>query len=233
MTALRVKKARASALLVALAFAALGAGCGAADTADLANGKRLYTGEGRCAQCHALGRAGSGANIGPNLDAAFGPARRDGLGENTVAGIVRQQIDNVRRGSVMPADLVTGQDARDVAAYVASAAGVPGEDAGGGGTPAGGSDPGRRLFSEAGCGSCHALYDAGTSANVGPSLNTLGPSARSMNPANPDAYVRESIERPEAYVVKGYPPGVMPAYRGKLSPAEIDTLVAYLNKNGG
>jgi mono/diheme cytochrome c family protein len=36
-----------------------------------------------------------------------------------VAGVVRQQIENVRRGSAMPADLVTGQDARDVAAYVA------------------------------------------------------------------------------------------------------------------
>ena len=228
-----MKRSRAAALLTALAFAALGAGCGTQQTPDLANGKRLFTGEGRCAQCHVLGRAGSGANIGPNLDEAFGPSRRDGLGEGTVAGVVRQQIDNVRRGSVMPPDLVTGQDARDVAAYVASAAGVSGEDPGGGGPPAGGSDPGRRLFTESGCGSCHALYDAGTSANVGPSLNTLGPSARSLNPSNPDDYVRESIENPEAYVVKGYPSGVMPAYKGKLSRAEIDTLVTYLNDNGG
>ncbi len=228
-----MKTTRAAALLAALALAALGAGCGTQEPADLANGKRLYTGEGRCAQCHVLGRAGSDSDIGPNLDAAFGPSRRDGLGEDTVAGVVRQQIENVRRGSVMPPDLVTGQDARDVAAYVASAAGVPGEDAGGGGAPAGGNDPGRRIFVEAGCGSCHALYDAGTSANVGPSLNTLGPSARSINPAAPDDYVRESIEKPEAYVVKGYPSGVMPAYKGKLSRAEIDTLVAYLNKTGG
>lgn len=46
-------------------------------------------------------------------------ARPRGLGRGTVAGVVRQQIENVRRGSAMPADLVTGQDARDVAAYVA------------------------------------------------------------------------------------------------------------------
>src|SRR3712207_8473170 len=52
----------------------------------------------------------------PNLDEAFGPSRRDGLGEGTVEGVVHQQIANVRRNSSMPADLVTGKDARDVAA---------------------------------------------------------------------------------------------------------------------
>jgi len=216
-----------------MVLAMVGVGCGAQETPDLGHGKRLFTGEGRCAQCHTLARAGAGGTIGPNLDHAFAPARRDGLGESTVMGVVREQIDIPRRDSAMPADLVTGNDASDVAAYVASAAGAPGEDPGGDGTPGRGSNPARTLFLESGCGSCHALTDAGTSANVGPSLNTLGPSARSLNPKRPDDYVRQSIENPQAYVVKGYPPGVMPAFKGKLSPAEINTLVAYLHKTGG
>jgi plastocyanin len=54
----------------------------------------------------------------------------DGLGRSTIEGVVRRQIANVRRGSIMPKDLVKGDDARDVAAYVALVAGVPGKDTG-------------------------------------------------------------------------------------------------------
>ncbi len=68
--------------------------------------------------------------MGPDLDEAFRYAREDGLGEQTVEGVVLRQIANVRRGSVMPANLVEGDDARDVAAYVAAVAGQPGEDTG-------------------------------------------------------------------------------------------------------
>lgn len=116
---------------VALAFVALvAAGCGREEPADLANGKELFIGEGQCGSCHALDRAGTGSTVGPDLDAAFGPSRRVGMGEETVEGIVLRQIQHPLRGSMMPADLVTGDDARDVAAYVAQAAGMPGEDPG-------------------------------------------------------------------------------------------------------
>jgi len=94
----------------------------------MVNGKTLYA--ENCQRCHALERAGGGANIGPDLDEAFRYAREDGLGERTVEGVVLRQIENVRRNSIMPADLVTGDDARDVAAYVAAVAGQPGEDTG-------------------------------------------------------------------------------------------------------
>ena len=91
-------------------------------------GKTLFT--QKCGSCHVLDRAGTKGVQGPNLDDAFGPARSKGLGEETVAGVVHQQIAFVRRNSTMPKDLVTGQGARDVAAYVAAAAGQPGKDAG-------------------------------------------------------------------------------------------------------
>jgi plastocyanin len=43
---------------------------------------------------------------------------------------VRRQIENVRRGSLMPKNLVEGADAQDVAAYVGRVAGQPGQDPG-------------------------------------------------------------------------------------------------------
>ena len=43
---------------------------------------------------------------------------------------MHDQIPHPRRGSIMPKNLVTGDDARDVAAYVALVAGAPGKDSG-------------------------------------------------------------------------------------------------------
>lgn len=111
----------------ALAVLALPA-CGREETPDLVNGKELFI--ANCSSCHALARAGGGGTQGPDLDAAFAQARRDGMNEETVEGVVRRQIATPLRNSIMPADLVTGDDARDVAAYVAAVAGQPGEDTG-------------------------------------------------------------------------------------------------------
>ena len=116
----------AAALLLALSAS----GCGREKEADPINGKALFVGKGTCGSCHVLSRAGTKGNRGPNLDEAFGPARSAGLGNRTVEGVVKQQIALVRRNSTMPKDLVTGEDARDVAAYVAQVAGQPGKDQG-------------------------------------------------------------------------------------------------------
>ena len=118
----------ALALLVALAVA----GCGerTANDADLVNGKKLFIGKGTCGSCHTLQRAGTKGNQGPNLDEAFANARENGFGQSGIEGVVRNQINTPRRGSIMKADLVTGDDRRDVAAYVAKVAGKGGEDTG-------------------------------------------------------------------------------------------------------
>ena len=68
----------------ALALAA--AGCGNTDEPDLVNGKDLFVAEVRLLP--RARRAGTKGAQGPNLDEAFGPARRDGLGEGTVEGVV-------------------------------------------------------------------------------------------------------------------------------------------------
>jgi plastocyanin len=112
--------------------AALAVGCGATqqDEADLVNGKRLFIGEGTCGTCHTLARAGTQATQGPDLDEAFRNARENGFGESVIYGVVVEQIAHPRRGSIMSPDLVKGDDARDVAAYVAEVAADGGEDSG-------------------------------------------------------------------------------------------------------
>ena len=120
----------ATSLLVTLVVAAAAlslAACGR-DEADLSNGKALFVEE--CGSCHVLGRAGTAGPTGPDLDAAFRSALADGMNRETVEGIVHRQILNPRKNSVMPAELVKGDDARDVAAYVGYAAARMGEDEG-------------------------------------------------------------------------------------------------------
>src|SRR5829696_458091 len=110
-----------SAAGAAIALVLAVAGCGTAPAeggdADLVNGKRLFIGEGTCGGCHTLARAQTTQTAGPNLDDAFRAAREEGMGESVIEGVVYEQIKYPRRASIMKPDLVTGKDARDVAAY--------------------------------------------------------------------------------------------------------------------
>jgi mono/diheme cytochrome c family protein len=113
-------------LLVGAAL--LAAGCGGESVSGMeganeANGKQLFAGDGRCGSCHTLADAGTVSQVGPDLDQAFAYSCRQGFDESTFFAVVRDQIDIPGRNSQMPPDLVTGQDAVDVAAYVASVAG--------------------------------------------------------------------------------------------------------------
>jgi mono/diheme cytochrome c family protein len=112
---------------VAALVAVAASGCGREDP-DLVTGKELFV--EKCGACHTLARAGTSGVVGPDLDQAFGPARRQGLGEGTFEGVVLDQIATPLRNGEMPPKLVTGEDAEDVSAYVAAVAGVPGEDQG-------------------------------------------------------------------------------------------------------
>ena len=121
---------RRAALLAALVpLAGLVAACdGSPDIAgaDLENGKAKFAQS--CAACHTLQDAGtpppalSNLAAGPNLDDAFRGSRQQGFKESQFAGVVRQWIE--RPQFPMPANLVTGEDAEDVAAYVARVAGT-------------------------------------------------------------------------------------------------------------
>src|SRR5215212_4250612 len=116
----------AGAAVSAAAVAAF-SGCDLQEDAETDRGQQLFV--QTCGSCHALTAAGTSANIGPDLDFAFKAARASGMDQDTIEGVVENQIENPRPSSpdntqtYMPANLLEGEDAKDVAAYVASVAG--------------------------------------------------------------------------------------------------------------
>ncbi|MDQ3850693.1 MAG: plastocyanin/azurin family copper-binding protein [Actinomycetota bacterium] len=126
-------------LLLAAAGLALGVGlvaCGSdgpPKNADLVAGKKKFV--QKCGSCHALKRANTSGKQGPDLDAAFAQSLSAGFGRSSVRGAVRHQILYPARIAkatdvAMPAKIVTGKDADNVAAYVADVVARPGKDAG-------------------------------------------------------------------------------------------------------
>ncbi|HEV7399685.1 MAG TPA: cytochrome c [Solirubrobacterales bacterium] len=207
-------------VLAALAAIALPAsGCGTSN-ADTARGRVLFI--QKCGVCHTMAEAGTTAQIGPNLDDAFGAAREAGEGGDTVEGIVKAQVEYPRPSNAdpavsMPADVVTGQDLEDVAAYVGLYAGVPGAA-----PPKVPGGPGAQVFANNGCGGCHTLAAAKSGGVTGPNLDEV-------LPGQTPAMVEESIVDPNAQIAKGYPANVMPQnFKTIIEPQEIEQLVEYL-----
>jgi cbb3-type cytochrome c oxidase subunit III len=197
---------RGCAAALAVVAVLLTTACGTGGIAkggDQTRGQQLF--QQKCGGCHTLAAAGSNGTIGPNLDDAFSSDRKQGFKSETIEQIVRQQI--ALAGGKMPANLVKGSDADAVAAYVAAVAGVPGK---GGGAPTSGKD----IF-VANCGSCHTLKNAGTSGNVGPNLDDLKP----------------ALARVVRQVTNGG--AVMPAFKGKLTPAQIQAVAKYVSSVAG
>ena len=222
--------------LVATVLLAAGCGTGGVASAgqrpDLQNGQTLFT--QNCAACHTLAAAGTSGTIGPNLDDAFAASREAGYADSSIENVV---LDQIRLGSgqvasyttskyfiehclppgsakcygtPMPANIVTGQDAIDVAAYVASVAGVGGYTT----SPASLGTNGQAIFKSE-CGGCHTLAAAGTTGTVGPNLDQLKPA---------DAVVVHQVTNGG---------GVMPAFKGKLSPAQIQAVAKYVSSSAG
>jgi cytochrome c2 len=222
-----VSLARNTVLALAAAAVALSlAACGRSEN-DLANGKALFT--ERCGSCHVLGRAGTQGKTGPDLDTSFRSALASGMDRETVEGIVHDQIANPRNSSSMPAGLAKGQDARDIAAYVAFATARTGEDEGAlAQAGLAGATTGEQIFTAAGCGACHVLGKANATGNIGPSLDELAQVAGDRTDAAAEEYVTEAILDPDAFTVEGFQAGVMPAYEGRLSEKQVQALVEYL-----
>jgi mono/diheme cytochrome c family protein len=115
-------------VLATTAIAAAGCGAvGRVTSGDAAQGKTLF--KANCGSCHTLADAGTRGAIGPNLDAAFGPDKRQGFKEQTIRDVVRGQIayadETTGTGAPgMPPNIIRGQQAKDVAVYVARCAGV-------------------------------------------------------------------------------------------------------------
>jgi plastocyanin len=109
-------------------------GCALSDgEADLVAGKKMFA--EKCGSCHTLARANTKGTQGPNLDQAFAQPLASGMERSGIEGAVHEQILNPAKLAkdnkvYMPPKLVTGDDARNVAAYVASVVAKPGKDEG-------------------------------------------------------------------------------------------------------
>lgn len=209
-------------------------------TANLVSGKELFV--SKCSSCHTLAHAGTTGTIGPNLDDAFRQDRADGVKSTSIQGLVDYWIRYPDTEGVMPAMLLNGQDAQDVAAYVAHVAAIPGQDTGALAlagqekvpvTPA----SGKAVFTGiGGCGSCHTLSAAGTTGTVGPNLDThLAADCKTAKSIKVrgrtlQQCIHEAIVNPYAYLPAGYPANVMPSdFKKRLSPTQIDALVSFLS----
>ena len=212
------------ALVALTAVMVVASGCGTTD-ADPERGRTLFI--QKCGTCHAMAQAGTTAQTGPNLDHAFAAARSIGNDSDTIEGVVKAQVEYPRPSNAnpavsMPADLVTGQDLDDVAAYVGEWAGVPGAA-----PPQVAGGPGAQVFANNGCGGCHTFAAAESGGVTGPNLDEV-------LPGETEAHVQEMIVDPNAEIAKGYPPNVMPQnYEELLSSKEIEDLVKYLLENAG
>ncbi len=196
---------RGGGAVPALAVALLAAGCGTGGIVKGGDqGRGKQVFQAKCGSCHTLADAGTHGAVGPNLDDAFASDRQQGYKDITIQQVVRQQIPLA--SGRMPANLVNGADADAVSAYVAAVAGVPGK----GGKLTSGKD----IF-VANCGSCHTLAAAGTSGTVGPNLDDLKP----------------DLARARRQVINGG--AVMPAFKGKLTPAQIKAVAKYVASAAG
>ncbi len=94
---------------------------------------------------------------------------------------------------------------------------------------AGNAAAGKAVFVSNGCGSCHTFKPAGASGTVGPDLDTRVAADAKADHMPLEAFIRQSIVDPNAYLAKGYPKGVMPATFGSsLSKTQLADLVAFV-----
>lgn len=97
--------------------------------------------------------------------------------------------------------------------------------------PKGNAAAGKAVFAANACASCHTFKPANATGTVGPNLDNLAADAQKANRGTLQQYVQESIVDPNAYVVHGFAPNVMPKTFGKsLSKQQLADLVAFVTQ---
>jgi len=230
------------------------------DDPAIARGADLFA--ERCAGCHTLDIVGAqgGATEIKDRERVDGPnfnVRRE-----TPDSVLYAIRNGGFSGAIMPENIVVGREADDVAAFLSKYAGrerkaeiTPQQPAGGGNanggstttpptntqttpeattstpeagttsTPGAGTTStgagaqqanaqGKQVFTQS-CGSCHTLKDAATTGTVGPNLDDLKPDEATV----------------QRQVTNGG--GVMPAFKGQLTDAQIKAVAQYVSSVAG
>jgi len=98
---------------------------------------------------------------------------------------------------------------------------------------AGNPAQGKSVFVSSSCGACHTFKPAGTSATIGPDLDTKPTLDAKKDNMQLATFIRESIVSPNAYISSGYPKGVMPQNFGTtLTKTQLADLVAFITAGG-
>jgi cytochrome c oxidase subunit II len=98
----------------------------------------------------------------------------------------------------------------------------------GGGASGGATAAGKTIFVNNGCNGCHTFKPAAANGTVGPDLDKLSEAAKKAGQPL-DAFIRQSIVDPNAYIAPGYPKGVMPETFASLPKPQLDALVKFLS----
>ena len=100
--------------------------------------------------------------------------------------------------------------------------------ASGGGAAGTLAEQGQKLFSQFGCANCHLLDEQGRC----PILRGIFNKPVQLNDGRvilaDEAYLRESILDPNAKIVNGFLPNVMPNFKGQVSEENVIQLIAYI-----
>ena len=194
----------------------------------MSHGATLFT--KHCASCHTLSAANAKGRFpgAPNLDDAFEGDKKQGIAESTIRQVVRDQIELA--SPPMPTNLVTGQNADDVAAFVAKCAAA--KCAGVATGPPPGSGPGGKLYASLGCQGCHSLDG---SKGTGPTFKGLYGSKVKLTTGTVTAnmaYLIQSIVDPDKQIVQGYSRGIMSAAikPHSVSQANAKALAEFIKK---
>lgn len=99
---------------------------------------------------------------------------------------------------------------------------------GGGGTTGSLSEQGEKLFTQNGCSTCHLLDQQGRCPILRGLYNKPVQLSDGRTVLADDAYLRESILEPNAKIVAGFEPNIMPNFKGQLSEEQVIQLIAYI-----
>ena len=98
------------------------------------------------------------------------------------------------------------------------------------GSAASAGPPGLAVFQQNGCGGCHTFKPAAATGKVGPDLDNLAQLAKQAKRGALDAFIEESIVKPQAYIQPGFSDAMPHIFGTQIPPDKLQQLVQYLAK---
>ncbi|HEX4749258.1 MAG TPA: cytochrome c oxidase subunit II [Bryobacteraceae bacterium] len=98
----------------------------------------------------------------------------------------------------------------------------------GGGSGGSLAEQGEKLFQQNGCVTCHLLDQQGRCPILRGLYNKPVQLSDGRTVIADDAYLRESILEPNAKIVSGFQPNIMPNFKGQISEQNVIQLIAYI-----